>query len=49
VQNGKYKFYTEKGVVTLGAPQGAAKRFLEYVAGAEGHKILMSRGIIPVK
>lgn len=49
VQNGKYKFYTEKGVVTLGAPQGAAKRFLEYVVGAEGHKILVSRGIIPVK
>jgi phosphate transport system substrate-binding protein len=41
--------HTEKGVVTLGAPQGTAKRFLEYVASAEGHKILASHGTIPIK
>jgi phosphate transport system substrate-binding protein len=49
VQNGKYKFYTDKGIVTLGAPQGAAKRFLEFIASSEGHKILANRGIVPVK
>ena len=49
VQTGKYKFYSEKGIVTLGAPQGAAKRFLDYLASAEAHKILVNRGIIPIK
>lgn len=49
VQTGKYKFYNEKGIVTLGAPQGAVKRFLEYLDSAEAHKILAHRGMIPVK
>jgi phosphate transport system substrate-binding protein len=48
VQAGKYKFYNERGVVTLGAPRGAAKRFLDFVASAEGQKILTRQGIIPV-
>jgi phosphate transport system substrate-binding protein len=49
VQNGKYKFFNERGVVTLGAPQGAAKRFLEFVGGAEGQKILAHRGVVSAK
>jgi ABC-type phosphate transport system substrate-binding protein len=49
VQNGKYKFFNERGVVTLGAPQGAAKRFLEFVGGAEGQKILARHGVISAK
>jgi phosphate transport system substrate-binding protein len=49
VQTGKYKFYNEKGIVTLGAPQGAVKRFLEYLGSAEAHKILANHGMIPVK
>jgi phosphate transport system substrate-binding protein len=48
VQSGKYKFFTERGAVTLGAPQGAAKRFLDFVASAEGQKILARRGSIPL-
>jgi len=49
VQNGKYKFFNERGVVTAGAPHGAAKRFLEFVGSAEGQKILARHGVIPAK
>jgi phosphate transport system substrate-binding protein len=49
VQSGKYKYFNERGVVTLGAPQGAAKRFLEFVSSAEGQKILGRRGLVPLK
>jgi hypothetical protein len=49
VQTGKNKFYNDKGIVTLGAPQGAVKRFLGYLDSAEAHKILVHRGMIPVK
>jgi phosphate transport system substrate-binding protein len=49
VQTGKYGYYNEKGIVTLGAPQGAAKRFLDFVAGPEGAKILSQQGTVPVK
>jgi phosphate transport system substrate-binding protein len=48
VRAGKYKIYNERGIVTLGAPQGAAKRFLDFVATADGQKILVHRGVIPV-
>jgi len=48
VQSGKYKFYNERGVITLGAPQGAAKRLLDFSATAEGQKILAGHGMIPV-
>jgi ABC-type Fe3+ transport system substrate-binding protein len=49
VQSGKYRYFNERGVVTLGAAQGAAKRFLEFVASAEGQKILARRGVIAAK
>jgi phosphate transport system substrate-binding protein len=48
VQSGKYKFYIERGIITLGAPQGAAKRFLDFAASSEGQKILSQYGMIPV-
>jgi phosphate transport system substrate-binding protein len=49
VQSGKYKFFNERGVVTLGPAQGIGKRFLEFVASAEGQKILARRAVISVK
>ena len=49
VHSGKYKFYDEKGVVTLGPPKGAAKRFLDFVASAEAQKFLTRRGMVGVK
>jgi len=49
LQSGKYGYYAEKGVVTLGEPQGLAKRFLAFVNSAEGHKILAASGAIPVR
>jgi phosphate transport system substrate-binding protein len=48
VKSGKYKVYNERGVVTVGAPQGVAKKFLDFVATAEGQKILAKRSMIPV-
>ncbi len=48
VKSGKYKYYNERGIVTLGQPQGAAKRFLDFVAGSEGQKVFVPRGVIPV-
>jgi len=49
VQNGKYKYVNETGVVTLGEPQGLAKRFLEFVASLEGQKILARNGQVAVR
>jgi phosphate transport system substrate-binding protein len=40
----KYKFYNEQGAVTLGEPQGLAKRFMAFLQTPEGQKILASRG-----
>jgi len=47
VRTGKYKFYAERGVVTLGQPQGAVKKFLDFAAGPEAQKLLGQRGVIP--
>ena len=49
VQSGKYKYFNERGVVTLGPAKGAAKRFLEFIASAEGQKILAKRGFVAAK
>jgi hypothetical protein len=35
--------------VTLGEPQGLTKRFVEFLATAEGRKIIGSQGAIPVR
>ncbi|HEX9445338.1 MAG TPA: substrate-binding domain-containing protein, partial [Candidatus Binatia bacterium] len=48
VKSGKYKFYAERGVVTLGQPQGTVRKFLDFVASAEAQKLLAQRGMIPV-
>ncbi|HEY2988395.1 MAG TPA: substrate-binding domain-containing protein [Candidatus Binatia bacterium] len=48
VKNGRYKYYNERGVVTLGAPQGLAKRFLDMVASSEAQKLFVQRGVIPL-
>jgi phosphate transport system substrate-binding protein len=48
VKNGKYKFYNERGVVTLGPPQGLSKRFLDFVGSSEGQKVFVQRGVTPV-
>jgi phosphate transport system substrate-binding protein len=49
VSSGKYKYFTELGVVTLGEPHGAAKRFLEFIATPEGEKILTKYRWIPAR
>lgn len=49
VQSGKYKFFNERGVVTLGAPKGAAKRFLDFGTSADGQAILARRGVVAAK
>jgi phosphate transport system substrate-binding protein len=48
IKTGKYKFYNERGVVTLGAPKGLVKRFLDFIAAPEGQKVLVHRGVIPL-
>jgi len=48
-QSGKYKYVHEYGAVSIGEPQGAAKRFLDFVAGPEGQKVFARRGLIAVR
>ena len=48
-RSGKYKYFSERGLVTLGEPQGAIKRFLEFMTSAEGQKIIGSLGAIPLR
>ncbi len=48
-RSGKYKYFAERGLVTLGEAQGAIKRFLEFMASAEGQKIVGSLGAIPLR
>jgi len=47
VRTGKYRFYSERGVVTLGQPQGTVKKFLDFAVSAEAQKLLAQRGVIP--
>ena len=44
VKSEKYKFYHEHSAITLGEPQGLAKRFLDYLNTTDGQKFLASRG-----
>ncbi len=44
VKSDKYKFYHEHSAITLGEPQGLAKRFLDFINSPEGQKILSARG-----
>jgi len=49
VQSGKYRYFHEYGVVTLGDPSGLSKRFLELVTSPEGLKVLGRRGMIAIR
>lgn len=49
VKAGKYKYFSEIEFVTKGEPQGTAKRFVDYVAGPEGEKVLEKYGIAGAK
>jgi len=49
VRTEKYRFVREQGMVTAGEPQGLAKRFIDFMATAEGRKIIASQGAIPVR
>jgi len=49
VYQGKYPYYYENGIVTLGEPKGAAKRFLDFIGSAEGKKILAKSDIVFVR
>ena len=40
----KYNFYHEPSTITLGEPQGLAKRFLDYLNTTDGQDFLASRG-----
>lgn len=45
----KYRFFNERGLVTLGEPQGLTQRFIEFIATAEARKIIGSQGAIPIR
>ena len=49
LQSGKYNYFHEYGIITIGEPQGVAKRFLEFMTNSESHKILARGGITPVR
>jgi len=49
VRAGKYKYFNEVGFVTVGEPKGAAKRFIDFVASADGEKILEKYGMAVAK
>lgn len=49
VKSDKYKFYHEHGAITLGEPQGLAKRFLEFINTVDGQKIIASRGALGLR
>jgi phosphate transport system substrate-binding protein len=48
VRSGKYKYFTEIGLVTQGEPKGAVKRFFDFASGPEAHKILEKYQTVPV-
>lgn len=45
----KYRFFAERGLIVQGEPHGVAKRFIDFMATAEGRKILASEGAIPLR
>jgi phosphate transport system substrate-binding protein len=49
VKGNKYKYYNEIGFVTKGEPKGAAKRFVDFVSGPEGEKIMEKFGMAGAK
>ena len=49
VRTGQYKYFFEVGFVTKGQPTGTAKKFIEFVASADGEKILGKYGMAVAK
>jgi phosphate transport system substrate-binding protein len=49
VRSGKYKYFTEIGLVTQGEPKGAIKRFLDFAYGPEADKILENNQTVAVE
>lgn len=49
VASGKYRLVKDFAVVTKGEPQGAAKGFIDFVASAEGQKIMAAAGLVTRK
>jgi phosphate transport system substrate-binding protein len=47
-QKDKYRYFNERGLVTLSEPKGLAKRFIDYMFTGEGRKIIGSQGAIPL-
>jgi len=45
----KYRYFAERGLIVQGEPHGLAKRFIDFMATAEGRKILGSEGAIPLR
>ncbi len=45
----KYRYFNERGLVTLGEPRGLIKRFIDYMSTPEGRKIIGSLGAIPIR
>ncbi len=48
-RSGKYKYFAERGMVTLGEPREAIKRFLDFMVSPEGQKIIGSQGAIAIR
>jgi phosphate transport system substrate-binding protein len=46
---GSYKLVRPVFFLTKGAPEGAAKEFIDYVLSAEGQDTIKKNGLIPVK
>jgi phosphate transport system substrate-binding protein len=49
VKGGKYKYFNEVGVVTIGEAKGTTRRFLEFVGGSEAEKIVEKFGMAAVR
>lgn len=49
VKSGKYKYFNEIGFATRGEPKGTVKKFIDFVASAEGEKVLEQHGMTGAK
>jgi phosphate transport system substrate-binding protein len=49
MRSGKYRWVKEFGIVTVGAPRGGAKRFLDFAMGPEGERVLTQHGVVVVR
>jgi phosphate transport system substrate-binding protein len=45
----KYRYFSERGLITQGEPHGLTKRFIEFMTTPEGRKIIGSQGAIPIR